>query len=339
MNIIVLIDKFKSTISSIELGKITKSTLEKKGHNVDYFPISDGGNGFLQTIMFNKNVKKKYTYVNDALNNKIRALYLMDNQNVYIEVAKIIGINKQNKYDIFNASTYGVGQVILDAIKKGGTNFFIGLGGSITNDGGKGMLEALGYHFLKDKIIDNCKVDLSKIHFNIVSDVTNPLLGKNGATYTFSKQKGAKNTDFKKLEKRMESYHYLIKNYLKKDYSNYQGSGAAGGLGYAFISVLNASYIKGIDYTLSYLKIDEIIKNYDLIITGEGKVDNQSLNGKIVFEILNRYNKKTIIVCAINKIKNQNYEVYSIVNNIANLSQSLNKPKKYFKKLINSIKI
>ena len=102
MNIIVLIDKFKGSISSIKLGKITKSTLERKGHNVDYFPISDGGNGFLDTILHNKNVKKRYAYVCDALNNKKKVMYLMDNENVYIEVAKIIGINKENKLDIYN---------------------------------------------------------------------------------------------------------------------------------------------------------------------------------------------------------------------------------------------
>ena len=337
MNIIVLIDKFKGTLSSNTLGKITKSTLSKKGHNVDYFPISDGGNGFLQTIMFNKNVRKKYATVNDALNNKIKAMYLMENQNVYIEVAKIIGINKHRKYDIYNATTYGIGQIIIDAIKKGGKNFYIGLGGSITNDGGKGMLEALGYQFLDNIIINNSSIDFNKYNFNIVSDVNNPLLGKNGATYMFSKQKGAKSKDLVPLENKMEQFHKLVKKHLDKDYSNYKGAGAAGGLGYGFLSMLNAKYHKGIDFTLAYLKIDSIINNYDLIITGEGKVDNQSLNGKVVFEILKKYNKPTIIVCAINKSDDKNLNIYSIVNEKVSIKDSLNNPVRNYIKLLNNI--
>ena len=337
MNIIVLIDKFKGSISSIKLGKITKSILERKGHNVDYFPISDGGNGFLDTILYNKNVKKRYAYVCDALNNKKKVMYLMDNENVYIEVAKIIGINKENTFDIYNATTYGVGEVILNAIKKGGKNFFVGLGGSITNDGGKGMLNALGYEIINNKLVNNSSIDLSQYTFNIISDVTSPLLGNNGATYMFSKQKGAKDKDLIILENNMKEYCKIINEYTNIDYSNKQGAGAAGGLGFAFLSILKADYIDGIKFVLSYLKIDEIIDKYDLIITGEGKIDEQSLNGKIVFEILKRYNKKTLLLCGVSTISHDN--LYSIVPSITDANNSMKRVSYYYKKLLESIKL
>lgn len=337
MNIIVLIDKFKGSISSIKLGKITKSTLEKKGHNVDYFPISDGGNGFLDTILHNKNVKKRYAYVCDALNNKKKVMYLMDNENVYIEVAKIIGINKENKFDIYNATTYGVGEVILNAINKGGKNFFVGLGGSITNDGGKGMLYALGYQIINNKLVNNSSIDLSQYTFNIISDVTSPLLGNNGATYMFSMQKGAKEKDLIILENNMKEYCKIINEYTNIDYSNKQGAGAAGGLGFAFLSILKANYIDGIKFVLSYLKIDEIVDKYDLIITGEGKIDEQSLNGKIVFEILKRYNKKTLLLCGVSTISHDN--LYSIVPSITDANNSMKRVSYYYKKLLESIKL
>lgn len=337
MNIIVLIDKFKGSISSIKLGKITKSTLERKGHNVDYFPISDGGNGFLDTILHNKNVKKRYAYVCDALKNKKKVMYLMDNENVYIEVAKIIGINKENKFDIYNATTYGVGEVILNAINKGGKNFFVGLGGSITNDGGKGMLNALGYEIINNKLVNNSSIDLSQYNFNIISDVTSPLLGNNGATYMFSRQKGAKEKDLIILENNMKEYCKIINEYTNIDYSNKQGAGAAGGLGFAFLSILKSNYIDGIKFVLSYLKIDEIIDKYDLIITGEGKIDEQSLSGKIVFEILKRYNKKTLLLCGVSTISHDN--LYSIVPSITDANNSMKRVSYYYKKLLESIKL
>jgi len=144
MKVLAIIDKFKGTISSKSLGNITKDVLTSKNHNVDYYSISDGGDGFLESINQNKNLKRKYVYVLDALSNKRKVSYLIDNEKAYIEVAKIIGKNKDNKLDIYNATTYGVGQVILHAINNKAKEFYIGLGGSITNDGGKGMLALTG---------------------------------------------------------------------------------------------------------------------------------------------------------------------------------------------------
>lgn len=338
MKILALIDKFKGTMTSSQLGKITKEILESKGHSVDYFSISDGGDGFLSSIKQSINCKIKYAYVHDALNDIKKVSYLMDNEKVYIEIAKIIGFRKDKKLNIYKASSFGVGEVILDAINKGGKEFFVGLGGSISNDGGQGMLEALGFEF-KDKITYNGKINLKDYKFNIVCDVNNQLLGDSGATYVFARQKGAKNKDLAILEEKMKSYHNQVLSYINKDYSSSCGAGAAGGLGYAFLSILNASHYNGIDFVINHINLKSFINNYDLLITGEGKIDEQSLNGKVIFTLSSLFNKETILLCAINKLKNSKHTIYSIVPNITNTNKSLKYPKKYFKKLINSIKI
>ena len=341
MKILVLIDKFKGTISSNQLGSVAKNILSKKNHVVDFFPISDGGDGFLDTINFNGKLKKRFCTAHNALGNIKRVFYYTSGNNVYIEVAKIVGFEKNIILDVYNATSYGVGELIVDAIKKGGRNFYIGLGGTICNDCGKGMLKAIGFDF-ENNIINSKIIDFSKISFNIISDVTNPLLGKDGATYTFAKQKGATEKDFPILEKRNLNFAKLIYKHLNYDYTNSIGAGAAGGLGFAFLSVLKANYCSGIDFTLSYLNIHSIVDDYDLIISGEGKIDSQSLNGKVAIKILNSFNKPTILVCGINELTNtpnaNNLKgIYSIVPSFASKKESLTQPLFYYKKLIKYI--
>lgn len=338
MKILVLIDKFKGTISSNKLGSVAKNILTNKNRIVDYFPISDGGDGFLDTINFTERLNKKYCYAHNALGIVKKVPYYTSGHDVYIEVAKIVGFEKNIIFDIYNATSYGVGEVIVDAIKKGGKNFYIGLGGTICNDCGKGMLKALGFDF-ENNIINNSLIDFSNMRFNIISDVTNPLLGKKGATYTFAKQKGATEKDFPILEKRNRDFSKLVSKYLNFDYTKCKGAGAAGGLGFAFLSALKATYHSGIDFTLNYLNIHSIVNDYDLIITGEGKIDNQSLNGKVAMKILNSFNKPTILVCGINELTNINNipnlnGIYSIVPLFASKKMSLKKPLYYYKRLI-----
>lgn len=340
MKVLVLVDKFKGTLSSKQIGKIIVHELNKSNINADYFPISDGGDGFLDSINCN-DLLTRYCYAQDAYGNYKRVFYLMNKNKVYIEVAKIVGGN-YSRLNLFKATSYGIGEVILDAISKGGKEFYIGLGGSMCNDCGKGMLEAL-------KIFENNQINVSKIKlfknfsFSIISDVDNPLLGLNGATYTFAKQKGAQDSDLSSLENINVEFSNIIFKYLKKDYTQHKGAGAAGGIGFAFLSVLNANYYSGINFVMQYLKLPNISKNYDLIITGEGKIDEQSLHGKVVFEILQRLQKRTLIICAINEIKSnvllsQNIiGIYSIIPSIANLSVSLATPKKCLKKLLKTI--
>lgn len=344
MKILVLCDKFKGTISSKQIGKLCKDTFEKRHHQVDYFPISDGGDGFLDSINYNNSFLKVYCYVHDAYMNKFKTYFLQKGNTAYIEVAKVIGLRKNSSFDIINASSFGLGEIIKKALKNKATNFYIGLGGSLTNDGGIGMLLALGFKFENEKIIIPKTLLNKKIKFNIISDVTNHLLGKDGATYIFAPQKGATLDILPMLENKMTLWANYVNNYYKKDFTNLPSSGAAGGLGFAFLSVLKAKRYSGINFILNYLKIAKIVSKYDLIITGEGKIDKQSLTGKIVFEVLNKFNKKTIIICALNDLKtaynhSNLQKIYSVVPEIANVELSKSKPIICLRKLLRTIQL
>lgn len=344
MNILVLSDKFKNTISSKKIGMLCKDVFEKQNHKVTYLPISDGGDGFLDSIGYYNDVVKVYCNTYDAYKNKIKTYYLRKDNIAYIEIAKIIGVRKNSSYGILNATSYGLGKVILHAIKNNVDTFYIGLGGSLINDAGLGMLLALGYKFDNDKIIIPDIIKNNKLTFHIISDVMNPLLGSNGATYVFSKQKGATEKQLPILEQNILNLSIKINKFYNIDYTNYPGAGAAGGLGYCFLSVFNASFHQGIDFILDYLQVDKIINDYDLIITGEGKIDNQSLNGKIVMEVVKKYHKPTILICAINELDTKPndknlIDIYSIVPTITNKKEALEKPTIYLKKLLETIRL
>lgn len=344
MKILAIVDKFKNTLTSKQIGKICKKIFEKKGFNVDYIPISDGGDGFLDCINYKNNLQKIYCYAHSANGKRIKTYYYQLNDDIYIETAKIIGYRKDSTFDIKNASSYGLGEVIKKAIKNHGKNIYIGLGGTLTNDAGIGMFEALGFVFEKDKIIWPKLLLENNVSFHIISDVTNPLIGPNGATYMFAKQKGATKNDLPILENKIKNFSLYINKILNNCYNNLPAAGAAGGLGFAFLSVLKAQYHHGINFMLDYLNIKNILPSYDIVITGEGQIDTQSLYGKTVFEILNYCQKKTIIICAINKIKTKIYNnniigLYSIVPSNATKEQSLKNPKFYLEKLLKNIKI
>ena len=368
MNVLTIIDSFKGTITSKKLGEIVKEEFEAQGHNVDVIPVADGGDGFcdaIEDILISQkiNYKKMTLDVMDPLFRKVSSYYLVDIKGkiAYIELAKASGLNLLDGLELnpLITSTYGFGELINDAIKHKYKRIVLGIGGSATNDAGCGMLEALGVKFYNGngeliKQINNTDVgtieylddsDFKKkiegIEFVVLSDVTNPLLGSNGATYVFSPQKGAKEEDLEVLEENI--YNFAKRN---KTYINHPGSGAAGGVGYALLTYFNAKLYSGIDYILDLIHYEELVKKYDLIITGEGKIDNQSLDGKVIFRISNRSaDKRVILVCAINKLESidlklYNVEaIYSIVNDKVTMEESINNPEYYFRQMVRNIKL
>ncbi len=363
MNILTIIDSFKGTITSKELGEMTKQGLEKKGHKVDYVTTSDGGEGFLEAFYDILNGKGKYHYLNcfDPLGRKIETCFLENEDTAYLEMAKSSGICllKKEELNPFIATTYGFGQVIDYCIHQGFKKIVIGIGGSATNDCGVGMLEALGVKFynrnnqmMKDlqnkdfnKIgyVDDSelKKKIKNISIVVLSDVANPLLGPNGATYVFSKQKGALDVDLSTLEHNIKCF-----SKFKPEIENYLGSGAAGGVGYALRAYLNAEFHKGLDYILDLINYEKMIEQYDVVITGEGKVDKQSLLGKVVFTISQRsYGKKVIVLCAINELEDVNleeynvYKVFSVVGDNITKEMSLNKPHECYLQMVEKIKL
>ena len=218
-----------------------------------------------------------------------------------------------------NASTHGVGEMILDALDKGASNFIIGIGGSATNDGGIGMLSALGYKFLdkEDKEInpgiggvydlariDDSNVDprLREANFDIACDVDNPLNGINGSAHVYGPQKGASPEEVEIIDQLLLKYHNISKKHIENADNAIKGVGAAGGLGYGFKTYLDANLTPGIDLILDFIKAEKHIKKADLIITGEGKLDFQTSMGKApvgVARLAKKYNKPVIAFAGI----------------------------------------
>ena len=355
MKALIMIDSFKGTITSKELGQITYEELKKKNIESKYFPISDGGDGFLDAIEATKNIDKVSFKTVDAFYREIESYYLFDKENnlAYIELAKESGINliKKEELNPYTASTFGLGIAIKEAIKMGCKTIALGIGGSATDDAGSGMLEALGVKFFdinnnlltclcNEKLKEVAKIELDDfnsltkgIKFITMSDVINPLLGPKGATYVFAPQKGAKESDLMILEENIKIFSNVCINSFKEDYSCYKGSGAAGGVGFALNAFMKSEFRAGIDYLLDLIKENDL-SEYDLIISGEGKIDSQSLDGKVISGIMKRFSdKKIIFVCAINELVNISYDVYSVCPTICNVEESLNNPKYYYREL------
>lgn len=356
--ILVICDSFKGTLSSKEVGEIVVNNVNKNKYIAEYLPISDGGEGFLDTLLkWNKNLKEHYVFSCDAFRRANSSKYLFDKVNniLYFELAECVGIKDLNKDELnpFIASTYGLGIAIKEGIlKHHPSKIVIGIGGSASNDGGTGMLEAMGVKFCdKDGnlIFGMCNKKLSSIYtlgtesfkklingieFEVLTDVSNPLLGELGATYVFSPQKGATKNDLVALEENMSIYSQIVKKYFDDDFSEIEGAGAAGGVGFAFIAFMNAKLSLGIDVLLKGYHFDELVEKYDLVITGEGKLDEQSLNGKVISGIMSYSPKNLEFVVGSCSLNDLPYKVHAIVPNSATLEEALSKPKESLSKLI-----
>lgn len=356
MKILVAVNEFKGSLTSREIAELISKLANERYKNIEIEPevIADGGDGFLD--IFN-NFSKKEVLVTNAMGEKIKASYLVDydNKKAVIEVAEIIGLKKVSEKNPYLASTYGLGEVIKSLLQENIRDFIIGLGGSATNDCGIGVLSALGYKFF-DKNNNECihginalskinRIDdsylnenLKNAKFTLVSDVENILCGQEGATYVFSKQKGLKEENFQIVDDYVNKFTRIVYNKYNTNYSNILGSGAAGGLAYGFLTFTNSEIKKGSDFMIEYLKIEEKIKEVEIVITGEGKLDLQSYMGKAPIEIARvakKYNKKVIFLAGSildNELDSLDIDSkklidcsFSILRGIISLDQAMNK--------------
>jgi len=319
MNILIAIDSFKGSLSTIELSNAIEQGIKEV--SLDYCikktPIADGGEGTYQTLVDGLGGKLVEVNVKDPLFNNIISEYgiLKDNTAV-IEMASSSGLPlvPEHLQNPLNTTTYGVGEMIKDAIKKGCRNFIIGIGGSATNDGGIGMLNALGYKFLDQDnnelpavgkslpliktIDDNSKLQiLNECNFLIACDVDNPFYGPKGAAHVYGPQKGASKEDVIYLDNGLKSFAKVITDKYDVEIDNLSGAGAAGGLGGGFSAFLNATLKPGVDIIFEKLEIESLIKDADIIFTGEGRLDFQTVMGKApigVAKLAKKYNKTVI---------------------------------------------
>ena len=345
MRYLLLPDKFKDSLTSGEvINSLKKGILsfDSKAEFQSYI-ISDGGEGFLESLDSLNDFKRIKVKSKDSLNNQINSYYLIDEKmdRAYIELAKcsgLVNLPKSNRNPLYT-STYGTGIEIKDALEKGVKEIFIGIGGSSTNDLGLGIFSALGIVFLDknnneimpngsnlskiDKLImaESIKNKIKKIKWFIVNDVENILFGEKGAAYTYAKQKGANQEEIQELESGGNSAHEVLLEFFNKDYSKIKGAGAAGGCGYGLKLLTEGEFINGIDILLDIIDIDTTIEGgINYIITGEGQIDHQTLNGKVVFSLTKRlkhFNIPIVLICGKNLLKENEWKSLGVEGLIA----------------------
>ncbi|PWJ44454.1 glycerate kinase family protein [Sediminitomix flava] len=303
MNILIAIDSFKECLNSSEISEAIATGISKVDSciSITQRSLADGGEGTLNA--FNDSLKNRVKLSTlDPLGRRIDAEYgILKTNTVIIELAQASGLELLTKEEQnpLITSTFGTGLLLKKAIEEGYRNFIIGLGGSATNDAATGLLKALGFQFLDhDKsviekeggqilesicYIDNSQVIeyLDECTFTLACDVQNPFSGKNGAAYIFSPQKGATREDVEILDRGLVSFSEVIKKEIGIDINPIEGAGAAGGVGGGLVALLNAKIKSGIELIIENIGLEEHIKNADLVYTGEGKLDKQTLQGKV----------------------------------------------------------
>ena len=324
MRILLIPDKFKGSLSAKGVIKALIRGIEKVHPDAVFSTVlaSDGGDGFLKAIAQNLVCEEVHLNTVDPLGRTMQSTYLLDkvSSSAFIELAKASGLELLNSTErsAMHTSTYGTGLEIKDAIGRGASKIYVGLGGSATNDAGMGIAHALGYQFLdgSGRELKPIGKHLSKVKYiekqgtsfppNVsvyaVNDVDNPLFGKKGAAYTYARQKGANSKEIEFLDTGLRGFSEIVKDQLKVDIAHLPGSGAAGGTAYGLKAFLKADYISGIDFILKAAQIEELLKEqkFDYIITGEGKFDMQTLNGKLIKGVADlgaRHNIPVLAVC------------------------------------------
>ena len=292
--VIVAIDSFKGCLTSAEANQAAREGILSKMPEAEVVqvPVSDGGEGFMEAFQAAMGGEIVEVNVKDPLMRMIVAQYLVQGDTAVIEIAKASGLTllSPEERNPMAATSYGTGQLVVDAVRKGCKRIIVGLGGSATSDCGIGMLRAIIDAFAKHGNWDDVRA-LDDVRFTIATDVTNPLCGENGAAYVFGPQKFAqpKATSpemVEALDARAKRFAEASAKHLGRDCQNMPGAGAAGGLGYAFLQYMNADCRSGIDLLLDTIHFDDLLQDADLVITGEGSADRQTLMGKLPFGIL-----------------------------------------------------
>lgn len=356
MKIVVAIDSLKESLTSKEAGEAAREGILRVCPEAKVFvrPLADGGEGTVDALTLGLGGRFEKVIVTNPLGEKIEAVYgVLPDKTAVVEMATAAGLAlvPKGKRNLFYATTYGVGELIRHAVLKGCRRFIVGIGGSATNDGGAGMLAALGFKFLKSdgneislgaiglKDLTEIRTDealpeLSKCEFKVACDVTNPLCGENGASRVYSPQKGATEESIVLMDKWLADYAALTKKIFPKANPDYPGVGAAGGLGFAFQGFLGGVIESGVKIVLEETKLEDYIKSADLVITGEGRLDAQTAMGKApigVAKIAKKYDKPVIAFAgAVTRdARELNFKgidaFFPIVRGVSTLEEAINK--------------
>ena len=324
MKLLLIPDKFKGSLTSEEVSKAFIAGVKRAGveFTSHYIKASDGGDGFMKAVAHYKPCISVQVISENPIGKSIQSYYLYNQEtnSAFIELANASGMEllKPEERNPLLTSTFGTGLQIRDAVQKGIKNVYIGLGGSATNDGGIGIAQALGYSFLDEngkklkatgnslnqiKSIDDTGAlkGLKQIKFFAINDVTNPLFGENGAAHVYAAQKGASLQMIEELDLGLKNLDKVVLDKYHLQNAKLPGSGAAGGVAYGLKTFLGAKYFSGIDFVLELSGVNELLskERFDYLITGEGKIDEQTLNGKLIQGVVALGVRESIPVIAV----------------------------------------
>lgn len=346
MNILIAPNSMKGSLNAFEFANIVEKAFVSYSteFNIRKIPVADGGDFTGEILSQSLNAKIKYVVVIGPLGDSIQSKYAISGKTAIIEMADASGMKliPSELLNPLNASSFGTGQLIFNAIENGCNHILLAIGGSATVDGGMGMMEALGFRFFDktDNLLQGNGENLAKIiriqnpkkyeniEIEIICDVDNPLLGEKGAAAVFGPQKGANPKMVVDLEIGLKNLDELIKNETGDSFAEKPGVGAAGGLSILLLAFMNAKIVSGANFVLDKLNFNEHVKWADFVITGEGKIDSQTLNNKAPFAVAQRarlYKKPVYAICG--KVENEGNSVfdkiYSFMNGQVSLEYSL----------------
>lgn len=316
MKILITPDKFKGSLSAREVCHAIDRGIKKVTDEVEvvFHPMADGGDGSLAVLAGHLKLKRRAVHTSDPLGKEMMAEYYIDSQTAFIEMASASGLVllQEKKRNPLYTTTVGTGKMMKDAIERGCQEIFLFLGGSATNEAGMGIASTLGCRFLDEesRILDPIGNNLSKVHsiqrdpffdvekikITLLCDVSNPLYGHSGAAYTYARQKGANDRQVEILDRGLKHFAGIIKQRFHIDLSQHPGSGAAGGIAASLLPLFNAQLESGFSVISELTGLPAKVQSADRVITGEGKLDSQSLQGKVVDGIaaLCRQNNKPL---------------------------------------------
>ncbi len=345
MTILIAPDKFKGSLTSFEVTQAIKAGLEKNlANKILAFPFADGGDGFAAVMKYYLHTDTICCKATDPLGRPIDASYEWSNKNktaiIEMAVASGLVLLKEEEKNPLKTSSYGTGLIIKHAIENGAKKILLGLGGSATNDAGIGILSALGFVFMDtdDKVLAPVGENLSAIkkiiapvvlpavQFEIACDVQNTLYGPHGAAYIYAPQKGADKNSVELLDSGLKNFATVIEQQTSKDVAQFTGSGAAGGIAAGLQAFFNISLAKGVELVAAASNIKEQLQTADLLITGEGKIDNQSTEGKVtgyMASLAKQFHIDCIAVCGMSALSEKEKQsmgfkkIITLANNTA----------------------
>jgi len=326
MNILIACDSFKDALPALEVCKAVERglLLANPQFETTCFPMADGGEGTAEVLTFHSKGNWQTVTVNDPLFRPVEARYGLsaNGKTAFIEMAAASGLQLLSNAErtATKSTTFGTGELLKDALEKGATRLLLGIGGSATNDCGMGMAAALGYRFFDENgeevqpVGENlarvAKIDGSlayrrialqtgQLQVDVICDVDNPLFGEKGAAHVYARQKGATDTQIQELDAGLQHFGKLLRRQFGQDFASLSGAGAAGGMGAGTAAFLNARLRPGIELVMDYTDFEQQLETTDVVITGEGKIDAQTLHGKLIHGITKRAAAHQIPVIAL----------------------------------------